>query len=103
MDVNQELNEKQKEYWQKNIRLIVGLLVIWFLVSLFAGIIMAVPLSNVPFFNLPLSFWFAQQGSIIIFVILIFYYAKKMDQLDEQYDVKEVILTEQTDKKGDDS
>ncbi|TCT24610.1 putative solute:sodium symporter small subunit [Melghiribacillus thermohalophilus] len=103
MNVRQELSEKQKEYWKKNLRLIIGLLVIWFLVSLFAGIIMAKPFSNIPFFNLPLSFWFAQQGSIIFFVILIFYYARKMDQLDEQYDVKEVILANKSGTEEDDS
>ncbi|WLD91630.1 DUF4212 domain-containing protein [Alkalihalobacillus sp. AL-G] len=96
----QETTRKQQEYWKKNIRLIRTLLVIWALVSLVAAIILAVPLSKVQFFGVPLSFWFAQQGSILIFLILIFYYAKKMDKLDEEYDVQEVILTKDPKDKG---
>ncbi|MCP8617222.1 DUF4212 domain-containing protein [Salirhabdus salicampi] len=98
----QNISEKQREYWKKNIRLIITLLIIWASVSLFGAIIMANPFSNIPFFGVPFSFWLAQQGSIIVFVCLIFFYAIKMDRLDEQYDVKEVILTEK-DKKGDES
>jgi putative solute:sodium symporter small subunit len=92
-DIQQDMTKKQHEYWKKNTRLIKVLLVIWALVSLVAAIILAKPLSEVQFFGVPLAFWFAQQGSIIIFLILIFYYAKRMDKLDEEYDVQEVILT----------
>ena len=99
---NDQLNERQKEYWKKNLRLILSLLVVWFLVSLFAGIILAEPLSNISFFKLPLSFWFAQQGAIIVFIILIFIYAIKMDRLDMEYGVEEVILTKDEDE-GDES
>jgi putative solute:sodium symporter small subunit len=99
-DQQQETTRKQQEYWKKNIRLIKMLLVIWALVSLVAAILLAVPFSNVPFFGVNLSFWFAQQGSILIFLVLIFYYAKKMDKLDEEYDVKEVILTKESKDKG---
>lgn len=94
-----EISEKQKAYWKENVKLIRNLLIIWALVSYVAAIFLAEPLSNITFFGLPLSFWFAQQGSILVFIILIFYYAKKMDKLDEKYDVKEVILTKQG--KGD--
>lgn len=92
------MNKKQKEYWKRNTRLILWLLAVWFLVSLLAGIILAVPLSNISFFQLPLSFWFAHQGSILVFIILIFVYAVKMDRLDKEYGVEEVIM-----KKGDES
>ncbi|WP_102028145.1 DUF4212 domain-containing protein [Salirhabdus sp. Marseille-P4669] len=99
---NDQVNEKQKQYWKKNLRLILSLLAVWFLVSLFAGVILAKPLSNVSFFELPLSFWFAHQGSIIVFVILIFIYAIRMDRLDKEFGAEEVILTEK-DEKGDES
>jgi putative solute:sodium symporter small subunit len=98
---NKEVKEVQKEYWKKNIRIILWLLVVWFLVSLFAGIILAEPLSNVTFFKLPLSFWFAHQGSIIVFVILIFVYAVRMDKLDKEYGVEEVIMTSKEEKRDE--
>ncbi len=94
----QEMKEKQMAYWKKNIALIRNLLLIWALVSYVTAIFLAKPFYEIPFFGLNLSFWFAQQGSIIVFVILIFYYAKKMDHLDEAYDVKEVIATRKDDK-----
>lgn len=89
-----ELTEKQKLYWQKNTRLILGLLVIWAVVSYGAGIIFAVPLHNIMFFGLPLDFWFAQQGSILVFICLIWYYAKRMDALDKEFGAREVIMTQ---------
>lgn len=82
-------NSKAVEYWRANLRVIAILLAIWALVSYVAAIILAEPLYNVRFFQLPLSFWFAQQGSIIIFVILIFVYSWWMNKLDREYDVHE--------------
>lgn len=93
----QEITEKQKAYWKKNISLIRNLLIIWALVSYVAAIFLAVPFFNIPFFGLPLSFWFAQQGSIIVFVCLIFYYARRMDRLDAEFGAKDVILTDNSD------
>ncbi|MBO8170761.1 MAG: DUF4212 domain-containing protein [Bacillaceae bacterium] len=90
-------SQRQREYWKKNIGLIRNLLIVWFLVSYVPAIFFAEPLYNVPFFKLPLSFWFAQQGSILVFIVLIYIYAKQMDKLDEEYDVQEVQLT---DKRG---
>ena len=78
-----------QEYWRRNVRLIAGLFVIWFVVSFLAAILMAPQLNNVLFGNIPLSFWFAQQGSIIVFVILIFYYARRMNQLDREFGVED--------------
>ncbi|MDX8047553.1 DUF4212 domain-containing protein [Gracilibacillus sp. S3-1-1] len=83
--MSQILNEKQKWYWKKNIRLIMGLLIVWFLVGLGAGVLFAEPLSNIQFLNVSLSFWFAHQGSILVFIILILIYALRMDKLDKQY------------------
>jgi putative solute:sodium symporter small subunit len=76
-------------YWKENVRIIGSLLGIWAFVSFVAGYFLAGPLNGVPFGNVPLSFWIAQQGAIIVFVILIFVYAKLMDRLDEKYDVHE--------------
>ncbi len=89
--------ERLKVYWKKNISMIVGCLIIWALVSLGAAVIFANPLYGIKLGGVPLSFWFAQQGSIIIFVCLIWFYCIKMDKLDKEFDVQEV---EATDKKG---
>ncbi|MGN8648003.1 DUF4212 domain-containing protein [Gracilibacillus sp. HCP3S3_G5_1] len=83
--MNQTLNEKQRWYWKKNIQLIVGLLIVWFLVGLGAGVLFAEPLSNVSFLKVSLSFWFAHQGAILVFIFLILIYAVRMDKLDKQY------------------
>ncbi|RTH97182.1 hypothetical protein CSW23_12350 [Thermus scotoductus] len=76
-------------YWKANTSLIRNLLIVWALVSYVLGILLAEPLNAIRLGGLPLGFWFAQQGSIYVFVILIFYYAWKMDQLDRQYGVHE--------------
>ncbi|MDF1830136.1 DUF4212 domain-containing protein [Cycloclasticus pugetii] len=74
-------------YWTDNIRLILKLLFIWFLVSFVFGIILVEPLNSIEFAGFKLGFWFSQQGSIISFVFLIFYYIKKMSALDTKYGV----------------
>ncbi|WP_243027130.1 MULTISPECIES: DUF4212 domain-containing protein [Thermus] len=76
-------------YWKANTSLIRNLLIIWALVSYVFGILLVEPLNSIRLGGLPLGFWFAQQGSIYVFVVLIFYYAWKMDQLDRQYGVHE--------------
>ena len=76
-------------YWRANLRLILILLVIWALVSYVLGIILAPALSGISFGNLPLGFWFAQQGSMFTFVILIFVYSYLMDRVDQDHDVQE--------------
>lgn len=81
--------EKAIAYWKANLRLITILLAIWALVSYVASIILAQPLYSFNIGRVPLSFWFAHQGSIIVFVILIFVYAKLMDNLDNEFDVHE--------------
>ena len=77
------------DYWKKNQILIAVLLAIWALVSYGFSIILARPLYNVHIGSIPLSFWWAQQGSMFVFVILIFVYAKVMDVLDRKYGVGE--------------
>ncbi|GAP62870.1 hypothetical protein ARMA_1293 [Ardenticatena maritima] len=87
--MNQQQQEKAQAYWRANVRLITTLLIIWALVSHVAAILLAKPLSGITFGRIPLSFWFAQQGSMIIFVILIFVYAWRMNKLDREFDVHE--------------
>jgi len=82
-------NAAAQEYWRKNQTLIAVLLAIWFLVSYVFAIFMARPLYGIHAGHLPMSFWWAQQGSMYVFVILIFVYAYVMDKLDEKYDVHE--------------
>jgi putative solute:sodium symporter small subunit len=88
-----QISERQKEYWKKNVALIRNLLIVWAGVSFVPAIFFAETLHQVQFFGVPLAFWFAQQGSIIVFVGLIFYYAWRMDKLDQEYGVEEVKVT----------
>ena len=74
---------KQNNYWKANIRLVSVLLLIWFTVSFGCGILFVDFLDQFHFFGFKLGFWFAQQGSIYIFVILIFIYIYRMKKLDE--------------------
>ena len=79
----------KSSYWSANLRLVTICLVIWFIVSYLFGIILVEPLNSIKIGGYKLGFWFAQQGSIYTFVILIFYYAKRMDKLDKEQDVHE--------------
>lgn len=84
------LNDEQaKEYWRRNVSLMVKLLVIWFVVSFGCGIILVDVLNQIQIGGYKLGFWFAQQGSIYVFVGLIFYYARKMAALDKEFGVEE--------------
>ena len=84
------LNEQQaKEYWRRNLSLMIKLLVIWFVVSYGCGILLVDLLNQIQIGGYKLGFWFAQQGSIYVFVALIFYYAKKMGDLDREFGVDE--------------
>ncbi len=82
-------NSNATDYWRANIRLVLTLLSIWFVVSYLFGIILAEPLNSIRIGGAGLGFWFAQQGSIYTFVALIFIYAKKMNALDRKFDVHE--------------
>jgi putative solute:sodium symporter small subunit len=76
-------------YWQAVLRLLTLILAIWFLCSFGAGILFADMLNTIKLGGYPLGFWFAQQGSIYIFIVLIFWYAKKMGDIDREFDVHE--------------
>jgi len=82
------MSEKQKiatAYWKENLRYLVILLLIWFAVSYGAGILFKDTLDAFHMGGFPLGFWFAQQGSIYVFVILIFVYVQLMNKLDKKY------------------
>ncbi|MBW2242321.1 MAG: DUF4212 domain-containing protein [Deltaproteobacteria bacterium] len=78
-----------KGYWRANLRLMAVLLVVWFFVSYGLGILLVEPLNQFMLGGFPLGFWFAQQGSIYAFVVLIAIYAFAMDRLDRRYGVAE--------------
>ena len=78
-----------QNYWRTNIKYLVILLSIWCIVSYGFGILLAGPLNEVQIGGFKLGFWFAQQGSIYVFVILIFVYVRLMNKLDREYDVDE--------------
>ena len=82
-------NSQAKAYWKENIRIVLSLLAIWFMVSFGMAILFVDVLDNFRFFGFKLGFWMAQQGSIFCFVILIFVYAYKMNRLDHKYGVDE--------------
>ena len=73
------------QYWKKNIQTVSILLVFWFLASFGFGIIFADNLDEISFFGFKLGFWFAQQGSILIFVAIIFIYIRSMKKLDQEF------------------
>jgi putative solute:sodium symporter small subunit len=80
---------RSEGYWRANVRVQSSLLVVWGIVGLLLAVILAKPLNNIVLGGFPLGFWVAQQGSIFVFVILIFIYARRMDRVDEEYDVHE--------------
>ncbi|TPN82454.1 DUF4212 domain-containing protein [Aquimarina algicola] len=81
------MTDKQKSvaYWKENLKYLVILLTIWFIVSYGAGIIFKDALNTIRLGGFKLGFWFAQQGSIYVFVILIFVYVRLMNKLDKKY------------------
>ena len=81
--------EKAQAYWKENIRTILALLAVWFVVSLGAGVLFINQLNAIEISGVKLGFWFAQQGSIYAFVVLIFVYVVKMRKIDEKYGVDE--------------
>jgi len=83
------MSNSATDYWKANLRLVSILLAIWFIVSYLFGIILVDVLNNIRIAGVGLGFWFAQQGSIFTFLILIFVYAKKMNALDRKFNVHE--------------
>ncbi|WP_110649110.1 DUF4212 domain-containing protein [Salinicola peritrichatus] len=81
--------KNRQDYWKANMRLIATLLVIWFIASYGFGVLLVEPLNAIHFFGFKLGFWFAQQGSIYVFLALIVVYAWSMNRLDRGHDVEE--------------
>ncbi len=81
--------EQMQAYWRKNLSYIIGLLAIWFTVSYLCGILFVDVLDRIKIYGYPLGFWFACQGSEMIFVLLIAIYVKLMNRLDESFGVAE--------------
>ena len=79
--------QQRQEYWRSNLKIMAILLTVWALVSYGAGIVFVDPLNTIEIAGFPLGFWFAQQGSIIVFVILIAVYVWRMDRLDKKYGI----------------
>ena len=78
-------NKNAKAYWKENIKYVGILLVIWFIVSYGAGILFKEQLDAIKIGGFKLGFWFAQQGSMYVFVVLIFVYVRLMNKLDKKY------------------
>ena len=83
-----QLTEKHKQYWHKNLKLTGALLVVWFVVTFVLGWF-ARDLQSVTLLGFPLSFFMGAQGAILIFVFLVWFYAHRMDKLDNEYGVQE--------------
>lgn len=79
----------RENYWKRNLRLVALCLGIWFVVSYLFGIVLVDQLNAISIGGYDLGFWFAQQGSMYIFVVLIFFYAWRMNKLDREFDVHE--------------
>ena len=82
-------DKSPEAYWQANLRLIIGSLIVWALVSYGFGILFRPLLESIRIGGTDLGFWFAQQGSILTFIVLIFFYAWKMNQLDKEFGLDE--------------
>lgn len=78
-----------QEYWRRNITLVLIHLFVWAFVSYFCGIIIVKQLNPIHLGGFPLGFWFANQGSEVVFVIMIFVYCALMNKLDREFDVQE--------------
>ena len=83
-----QLTDRHREYWRRNLRITTVLMLIWFVVT-FVVAYFARELSTVIFFGWPFSFWMAAQGALIVYCLLIWYYARIMNRLDHEYGVNE--------------
>jgi len=81
--------EKRAAYWKANLRLVLVCLLVWFISSYGFGVLLVEQLNSIRIGGFMLGFWFAQQGSIYTFVALIFFYAWRMNRIDQDYDVHE--------------
>ncbi len=87
--VTQDRAQRHSAYWRANLKLLAKLLAVWFIVSFGFGILLKDFLNEIPFFGFKLGFWFAQQGSIYVFVVLIFVYVWRMAKIDRAFGVED--------------
>ncbi len=83
------MDDNGNAYWSATLGLLTKIMIVWFAVSFGAGILFADVMNTIKLGGYPLGFWFAHQGSIYIFIALIFYYAKAMGDIDRKFDVHE--------------
>lgn len=83
-----QLSERHQEYWRKNLRITAVLLAIWFVVT-FVVIYFAPQLNEIVILGFPFAFYMGAQGALIIYVLIIWFYARRMNQLDNEYGVQE--------------
>lgn len=84
-----ESHDQAKLYWKENIKLVLTLMSFWFAVSFVASILLVEHLNTIKIAGFPLGFWMGQQGSIFVFILLILFYALRMQQLDRKFGVDE--------------
>jgi len=89
MENETNLKERRKAYWQANLRILAILMSIWFVVSFGCGILFVEPLNQIKLGGFKFGFWMAQQGSIYVFVALIFVYVQQMNKLDRKFNFQD--------------
>lgn len=89
MENETNLKERRKAYWRANLRILAILMSIWFVVSFGCGILFVEPLNQIKLGGFKFGFWMAQQGSIYVFVALIFVYVKQMNKLDRKFNFQD--------------
>ena len=89
MENETNLKERRKAYWRANLRILAILMSIWFIVSFGCGILFVEPLNQIKMGGFKFGFWMAQQGSIYVFVALIFVYVQQMNKLDRKFNFQD--------------
>ena len=89
MENETNLKERRKAYWRANLRILAILMSIWFVVSFGCGILFVEPLNQIKIGGFKFGFWMAQQGSIYVFVALIFVYVRQMNKLDRKFNFQD--------------
>jgi len=89
MENETNLKERRKAYWRANLRILAILMLIWFVVSFGCGILFVEPLNQIKLGGFKFGFWMAQQGSIYVFVALIFVYVRQMNKLDRKFNFQD--------------
>ena len=89
MENETNLKERRKAYWRANLRILAILMSIWFVVSFGCGILFVEPLNQIKLSGFKFGFWMAQQGSIYVFVALIFVYVQQMNKLDRKFNFQD--------------